>query len=92
VAADPNLPERAVPGAMVRQDFAVIVPAYNEAENIPELVRELRATWESHGLDGEVVLVDDGSTDDTAERAVAEGGTGSRSSGTAATSERRRRW
>jgi glycosyltransferase involved in cell wall biosynthesis len=72
VAADPNLPERAVPGAMVRQDFAVIVPAYNEAENIPDLVRELRATWESHGLDGEVILVDDGSTDDTAERAVAE--------------------
>jgi len=48
-----------------RRDFAVIVPAYNEAENIPELVRELRSTFERFGLEGEVVLVDDGSTDGT---------------------------
>ena len=47
-------------------DFAVIVPAYNEAENVPELVAELRATFERHGLTGEVIIVDDGSTDDTA--------------------------
>ncbi len=52
-----------------QRDFAVIVPAYNEAENIPDLVRELRATFQRHGLDGEVILVDDGSTDGTADRA-----------------------
>ncbi len=50
-----------------RRDFAVIVPAYNEAENVPELVRELRDAFDRHGLHGEVVLVDDGSTDGTAE-------------------------
>lgn len=53
----------------VRRDFAVIVPAYDEAENIPELVSALRDTFERFGLNGEVVLVDDGSTDGTAERA-----------------------
>jgi glycosyltransferase involved in cell wall biosynthesis len=52
-----------------KQDFAVIVPAYNEAENMPDLLRELRHTFERHGLDGKVVLVDDGSSDGTAERA-----------------------
>jgi glycosyltransferase involved in cell wall biosynthesis len=66
-------PSHTVPAATVRRRFAVIVPAYNEVDNVPELVAELRATWERHGLDGEVVLVDDGSTDGTAERAEAEG-------------------
>ena len=47
-------------------DFAVVVPAFNEAPVIKDLVRELRQAFERHGLDGEVVLVDDGSTDDTA--------------------------
>jgi glycosyltransferase involved in cell wall biosynthesis len=51
-------------------DFTVVVPAYNEVENIPELVAELRATFERHGLSGEVVLVDDGSTDGTYAAAV----------------------
>jgi glycosyltransferase involved in cell wall biosynthesis len=70
---EPRVAERSVPVSTVRRRFAVIVPAYNEVENVPELVAELRATWERHGLDGEVVLVDDGSTDGTAERAEAAG-------------------
>lgn len=53
-----------------RRDFAVLVPAYNEAPVIPDLVRELRRAFDEYGLTGEVILVDDGSTDDTA--AVAE--------------------
>jgi dolichol-phosphate mannosyltransferase len=52
-----------------KRNFAVIVPAYNEVENMPDLVRELRAMFERHSLHGEVILVDDGSTDGTAERA-----------------------
>jgi glycosyltransferase involved in cell wall biosynthesis len=55
--------------AQVRRDFAVLIPAYNEADNMPDLMRELRATFEKHGLEGTVLLVDDGSTDGTAERA-----------------------
>jgi dolichol-phosphate mannosyltransferase len=54
------------------RDFAVIVPAYNEVDNISALVSELRATWEKYGLEGEVVLVDDGSSDGTAELAERE--------------------
>jgi glycosyltransferase involved in cell wall biosynthesis len=61
-------------GPEARQDFAVIVPAYNEVENMPALVRELRATFERHSLRGMVLLVDDGSTDGTAERAIEEAG------------------
>jgi glycosyltransferase involved in cell wall biosynthesis len=50
----------------MRRDFAVVVPAYNEAPVIPDLVRELRGAFELHDLHGEVILVDDGSTDETA--------------------------
>ncbi|MBI4410073.1 MAG: glycosyltransferase family 2 protein, partial [Gemmatimonadetes bacterium] len=66
-APSPIPPLRLSPSA--KRNFAVIIPAYNESENMPELVRELRATWERFGLDGDVVLVDDGSTDDTADAA-----------------------
>jgi len=57
--------------ATLRRDFAVVVPAHNEVENVPALVAALRETFERHGLAGEILLVDDGSTDGTA--AVAEG-------------------
>jgi dolichol-phosphate mannosyltransferase len=53
--------------AAVRRDFTVVVPAYNEAANAADLVRELRATFERFALEGDVVVVDDGSTDGTAE-------------------------
>lgn len=58
--------------AEMRRDFAVLVPAFNEAAVVPELVRELRTTFETLGLSGEVVFVDDGSTDGTADVARAE--------------------
>ena len=50
-----------------RRNFAVIVPAYNEVENIPELVSEFKALFAKYDLSGEVVVVDDGSTDGTGE-------------------------
>jgi len=45
--------------------FSIVVPAYNEAENIVELHRELTAALAQNGLAYEVVYVDDGSTDST---------------------------
>ena len=40
---------------------------------IPHLIPELRAAFDEFGLTGEVILVDDGSTDGTAALAEAEG-------------------
>lgn len=56
----------------MRRDFTLIVPAFNEAPVIPDLVKELRAAFERHQLDGEVILLDDGSTDDTGDLAEAQ--------------------
>ncbi|UCF19547.1 MAG: glycosyltransferase family 2 protein [Gemmatimonadota bacterium] len=56
-----------------RRNFSVIIPAFNESLNIPELFRELRRTFQKHELDGEIILVDDGSSDHSAEVAAREG-------------------
>lgn len=49
----------------MKAEFSVIVPAYNEAENIGPLFEALEATFNRHSLNGEVILVDDGSSDET---------------------------
>jgi glycosyltransferase involved in cell wall biosynthesis len=46
---------------------SVVVPAYNEAENLPALLAELHPPLEALGRPYEIVLVDDGSTDGTRE-------------------------
>lgn len=48
----------------------IVLPAYNEAGNLPPLLRALRDTMTGNNLGYEIVVVDDASTDDTA--AVAE--------------------
>lgn len=57
---------------VMRRDFALVIPAFNEAEVIPDLVRELHEAFARFDLHGEVLLVDDGSTDGTGARATAE--------------------
>lgn len=57
-------------GPAPRDDFAVVVPAYDEVENMEALFEALAETWNRHGLRGEVVLVDDGSSDGTPEMAA----------------------
>ncbi len=52
-----------------RSDFAVVIPAFNEAPVVPALISELRATFERYELSGEILFVDDGSTDGTADLA-----------------------
>lgn len=45
--------------------LTVLLPAYDEAENLAELVPEITGVLEAAGVDHEVVVVDDGSTDGT---------------------------
>ena len=54
--------------------FSVIVPAFNEVENVPDLFQDLAGTFSRFRLNGEVVFVDDGSTDGTLEAARAAAG------------------
>lgn len=51
----------------VRCDIAVVVPAYNEAESLPELVERIAAAIDGMGRTWEVWIVDDGSSDRTYE-------------------------
>ena len=46
-------------------EISVVVPLYNEAANVAELHRQLTEALRSHGCSYELILVDDGSTDDT---------------------------
>jgi glycosyltransferase involved in cell wall biosynthesis len=49
--------------------ISVVVPAYNEQENIPPLLENFEKMFRESKLEGEVLLVDDGSTDKTLELA-----------------------
>ncbi|HEU4369133.1 MAG TPA: glycosyltransferase family 2 protein [Methylomirabilota bacterium] len=48
-------------------DLSVVIPVYNEEANLPHLWPELRGVLEPLGLSFEVVFVDDGSRDRSAE-------------------------
>jgi glycosyltransferase involved in cell wall biosynthesis len=50
--------------------LSVVVPAWNEAESLPELQRELQGVLDALGQTWEVIYVDDGSRDGT-DRAIA---------------------
>ncbi len=45
--------------------LSVLLPAYNEAENLVELVPEIAKVLDAAGISHEIVVVDDGSTDGT---------------------------
>ncbi|HOI16392.1 MAG TPA: glycosyltransferase family 2 protein [Geobacteraceae bacterium] len=44
-------------------DLSIVVPVYNEEENIYGIHREVSAALDGTGIDFELILVDDGSTD-----------------------------
>ncbi len=50
----------------MREHVSVVVPVYNEAENLPELRRRLAAALDSTGRPWEVIFVNDASTDGSA--------------------------
>jgi phenylacetate-CoA ligase len=46
-------------------ELSVVAPCYNEAKNLPELAQRVKAVFARRDVRGELLLVDDGSTDDT---------------------------
>ena len=47
-------------------ELSVVIPAYNEAEGIQAALEQVAAYFRSRAIAGEIVVVDDGSTDGTA--------------------------
>ncbi|MFZ5615729.1 MAG: glycosyltransferase family 2 protein [Pseudomonadota bacterium] len=63
-----------IPGSLLMQkELAIIVPAFNEAKAIGQTIKALNAMLSKSGIDGEIVVVDDGSKDGTADAAEAAG-------------------
>lgn len=52
---------------MTQPDLSVVFPVYNEEENLPILVAEIRQALDERGLNYEIVAVDDGSRDQSLE-------------------------
>ena len=52
---------------MPKPTYSIIAPIFNESGNIQELYRRLHEVLDSNGEDWELILVDDGSTDDSAD-------------------------
>lgn len=52
---------------MTQPKFSIVAPAYNEEETLPEFYRRVREVMDGLGEPWELVLVNDGSTDRTAE-------------------------
>ncbi|MDZ7815041.1 MAG: glycosyltransferase family 2 protein [Planctomycetota bacterium] len=48
--------------------LSIVVPFYNEADNIIEFSQELQKTFKDYSKPWEIVFVDDGSTDDSIEK------------------------
>lgn len=45
----------------------ICLPTYNERENLERMIEALSAEFETHALDGHVLIIDDGSPDGTGE-------------------------
>ena len=46
-------------------DLSVVVPIFNEEESLPELMAWIKKVMDTHGYSYEVIMVDDGSTDES---------------------------
>src|SRR3954462_1557981 len=56
--------------------ISVLIPLYNEGSHVRELLSELKTALQETGCPFEVVLVDDGSSDDTWAKVKEQGGRG----------------
>jgi len=54
----------------MKETLSVVVPAYNEALRLPATLRQVHGYLSGASIDFEIIVVDDGSTDATAEAAL----------------------
>ena len=59
--------------AVALPELSVVIPAFNEASRLPPTLERVRAYLDARGRPYEILVVDDGSGDDTAARAQAAG-------------------
>jgi glycosyltransferase involved in cell wall biosynthesis len=57
----------------MNESASIIIPAFNEHLAVGAVVKEVSQALERHGIDGEIIVVDDGSTDGTGEAAFRAG-------------------
>jgi dolichol-phosphate mannosyltransferase len=50
---------------MAQNKYTVILPTYNERENLPIITWLLAKTFKEHAIDWEIIIVDDNSPDGT---------------------------
>ncbi len=58
---------REFPAEMEKHTLSVVMPAYNEGKTIEQVVRRVAEALERSGIDYQMIIVDDGSKDDTLE-------------------------
>lgn len=49
----------------LNMDISIVIPLFNEAESIPELVEWIKSVMDKNNYSYEVILIDDGSTDNS---------------------------
>jgi glycosyltransferase involved in cell wall biosynthesis len=55
------------------QAISVVIPAYNEGQSVGDTLSELKQMLAENNIEAEIIIVDDGSTDNTAETALKAG-------------------
>lgn len=60
-------------GHPLPKEVSVVIPAYNEGEHIAPGLEQVRSAFTETGWEFEIIVVDDGSADDTARAAAATG-------------------
>ncbi|HTH54192.1 MAG TPA: glycosyltransferase [Edaphobacter sp.] len=63
----PKFPEEGWPRAMAHPELSIVIPAYNESARIEHALDRVMTCIAEQGWNAEVLIVDDGSTDNTAE-------------------------
>src|SRR5215831_9825607 len=63
-----------VPEIMERpMNVSIVIPAFNEEQGVAHVIGELRSVLNEHGIGAEILVIDDGSADGTAQAAAAAG-------------------